>query len=339
MKRDTNLTRVVVLAVVIVAVVTLAVITISKYNQFRAQTQTGSKSEPNVSTTINNTREAIEDEAITFRGVRYVPRRGLETCLILGVDRTEKQIASGMTNGQADVLLLLVMDPRESRYRILQLNRDMVTQVNVLAPDGIVSGSLYKPLCLAHAYAHGEEMGCENTVNAVRWLLQDVPVDGYAALNLESVAALNDAVGGVTVTIRGDLTAVDPSFKDGATVTLDAEKAELFVRARMSLGQTNADRMQRQEQFMQAWMNTARTKSQQDTQFAMRLLQKLEPLMTTNMTEKRLSGIASDAGKYKNEGFLTIDGEYRTVDGFHYYYADEESLMETVIELFYQAEE
>jgi hypothetical protein len=70
----------------------------------------------------------------------------------------------------------------------------------------------------------------------------------------------------------------------------------------------------------------------------MRLLQRLEPLLTTNLTEKRLSSIASDAGKYENGGFLTIDGEYRVVDSFHYCYAYEESLMETVIELFYQAE-
>ena len=36
---------------------------------------------------------------------------------------------------------------------------------------------------------------------------------------------------------------------------------------------------------------------------------------------------------------MEADGEYREVDGFQYFYADQESLMETVIELFYQPEE
>lgn len=338
MKRDTNLARIVVLAVVILAVLTLAVITAAKLFQFRAQTD--SPPGPTSSTTTDNTRQALEDDAIYYNGVRYVPRRGIESYLILGVDRSEAQIASGVSNGQADVLLLLVLDPRESRYRILQLNRETVTQVNILGQDCSVAATLFKPVCLAHAYASGSEAGCENTVHSVRWLLQDMPIDGYAAMNLESIGVLCDAVGGVRVTIQSDLTAADPSFVEGATVTLDAVTAERFVRARMAVGETNnLNRMGRQVQFMRAWLDTARAKSQQDAKFAMRLLERLQPALTTDLTEKRLSGIASDAGKYDNEGFLTIEGEYRTVDGFQYFYADENSLMETVIELFYQAEQ
>ena len=328
-----------VMAVVILAVAVLAVITVIKLGQFRAASAKGQEGQGNTAVT-EQTRQALEEgDVLTYKGTRYVRRRGLETCLILGVDRTEAQIASGMTNGQTDVLLLLVMDPRESRYRILQLNRDMVSLVDILSPDGSVSASLYKPLCLAHAYASTPEMGCENTVRSVRYLLQDTPIDGYAAMSLEAIGALCDAVGGVTVTIRSDLTAADPSFKEGATVTLDARTAEKFVRARMEVGESNnANRMERQMQFLRAWLETAKSKSAQDAQFAMGLLRRLEPQLTTNMTEKRLSGLAADAGKYENEGFLTIGGEYRTVDGFQYFYADEESLMDTLLELFYQAE-
>lgn len=338
MKKDTHLARIVVLAVAILAVLTLAVITISKYSQFRAQT--GAQSDRPRSATTDSTKSALEDTAIVYKGVRYVQRRGIESYLILGVDRTEAQIASGITNGQADVLLLLVLDPYESRYRILQINREAVTQVNILSQDGSVAAMLYKPVCLAHAYAHTPESGCENTVRAVRYLLQDMPIDGYAAMNLEAIGVLCDAVGGVSVKIESDLTAADPSFTEGATVTLTAETAESYVRARKNIGEANnLNRMERQAQFMRVWLNTARAKTQQDTKFAMDLLQRLKPALTTDLTEKRLSGLASDAGKYENQGFLTIDGVYRTVDGFQYYYVDEENLMETIIELFYQAEQ
>ena len=174
MKRESNLARIAVIAVVIVAVLTLAVITISKLVQFRENTQ-----EPTAKNTptpiTEQTRTALEDgDVLIWKGVRYVRRRGVESYLILGVDRTEKQIETGVTNGQADVLLLLVLDPRESRYRVLQLNRDMMTLVDVLTPGGSVSTQMFRPLCLAHAYATGSEFGCENTVRSVRWLLQDM---------------------------------------------------------------------------------------------------------------------------------------------------------------------
>ncbi len=341
MKRDTNLTRLAVAVVAVLAVAVLAVVTIVKLGQFRAKAQPQPTENSQQSAVTEQTRQALEeDEILIWKGVRYERRKALETYLILGVDRTDEQIAAGLENGQADVLLLLVIDPRESRYRVLQINRDTVSQVAVMSPSGYISSRLFKPLCLAHAYASGPEQGCENTVNSVRYLLQDTPIDGYAAMNLEAIAELNAAVGGVTVTIPSDMTSVSASFQEGAAVKLDEKTAEIFVRARMSLGETdNSKRLERQKQFMQAWLDTAKTKAQQDPQFAMKLLQKLEPLLTTNLTEKRLSGIASDADKYENEGFLTITGEYRIVDGFHYFYADEESLMETVIELFYQAAE
>ena len=338
MKKDTNLARVVVLAVVIVAVLTLAVITVAKLLRFREANAPEAQGGQVSAAVSEQTRLAIEDEAVVFHGVRYVPRRGVEAYLILGVDRTEAQRASSFIKGQADVLLLLVLDPRESRYRVLQLNRDAVAPVDILSPDGTVSATLYKPLCLAYAY--GASICGENTARSVRRLLQDVPIDGYAALSLESIGVLNDAVGGVTVKIESDLTAADPSFVEGATVTLDATTAERFVRSRMSLGETNNEnRMGRQIQYMRAWLDTARARTQQDAKFAVQLLERLKPILETDLSEKRLSGIASDAGNYENEGFLTISGEYREVDGFQYFYADQESLMETIIELFYQPEE
>ncbi len=340
MKRESNPALVAVIAVVIVAVLTLVVITVSRLAQFRENAQTPTAENTPAPITEQTKLALEEDDVLLWKGVRYVRRKGVESYLILGVDRTEKQIESGVTNGQADVLLLLVLDPRESRYRVLQLNRDMMTLVDVVSPGGSVSSQLFRPLCLAHAYATGSEFGCENTVRSVRWLLQDMPVDGYIGLNLESIGTIADAVGGVTVTIGEDLTAADPAFTKGATVTLDAETAERFVRARMNVGEdNNLNRLDRQKQFMNAWLNTAKGKLRQDPQFAVRFLEALRPTMTTDLTDNRLSTIASDVGKYENGGFLNIDGEYKTESGYHYCYADEESLMETVIELFYQAEQ
>jgi len=342
MKKETNPALRIAAIVLACAVLALAIYTVTRYLRFRA----GQPAEPDppVSTAevpahiTAQTRGALEDSGtVVWKGTRYVPRKGIEAYLIMGVDRSEAQIASGVVNGQADVLLLLVLDVPNRSYRILQFNRDTVTQVHILNGDGSISATLFKPICLAHAYGKSPVAGCENTVTSVEFLLGDVPISGYAAVSLESVGTLNDAVGGVTVTIDRDLTGADPAFTEGATVRLNAKTAERFVRARMDVGDDdNLNRMGRQMQYMRAWLETARTKSQEDAQFALRLLQRLEPVMTTDMTEKRLSGLAADAAAYENGGFVTIDGEYRMTDGFNLYYPDGDSLMDTVLALFYE---
>ena len=346
MKRDNHSALRIAVIVLSCAVLALAIYTVSRYLQFRSEAAAVPTDDPTVSAEApahitELTRSFLEDgDSIDWNGVRYTPRRGVEAYLIMGVDRSEAQIASGMTNGQAAVLLHLALDVRAQRYQILQLNRDTVSQVHILNQDGSISATLFKPLCLAHAYAKDPVAGCENTVTSVEYLLGDVPISGYAAVSLESIAALNDAVGGVTVTIDRDLTAVNPAFTKGATVTLDTKTAEAYVRARMAVGdENNLNRMARQVNYMRAWLDTAKTKSRQDAQFAMRLLKKLQPIMTTDMTEKRLSVLAGDAATYENGGFLTIDGEYRMVNGYNLYYADSDSLMQAVLELFYEAKE
>jgi anionic cell wall polymer biosynthesis LytR-Cps2A-Psr (LCP) family protein len=190
-KRRNPVWRLALTAVVILTVAVLLAVTVVKLLQFRGTDRTqGAQTAQNAGLT-EQTRQALEENgALLYKGVRYVHRAGLETYLILGVDRTESQIASGVGNGQSDVLLLLVIEPRESRYRVLQINRDLVSQIAVLSPSGYVSSTMFKPICLAHAYASTPEQGCENTVNAVRYLLQDEPIDGYICMNLESIGAL-----------------------------------------------------------------------------------------------------------------------------------------------------
>ncbi len=49
-------------------------------------------------------------------------------------------------------------------------------------------------------------------MRAVEYLLSGAALDGFIALDLRSIGVLNDAVGGITVTIDKDLTGAHPSF-------------------------------------------------------------------------------------------------------------------------------
>lgn len=80
----------------------------------------------------------------------------------------------------------------------------------------------------------------------------------YVALNMNAVAMINDAVGGVTVTVPEDMTQVDPSFAEGAAVTLTGDQALKFTRYRDTEKDfSNNSRMERQKQYLVNFMGQA----------------------------------------------------------------------------------
>lgn len=281
-------------------------------------------------------RPDLTEETLELDGVTYARRRRVESYLILGVDRTEAQIRSGSNPGQADLLLLLVLDAADSSFRVLPLNRDTMTQVIVLSPDGSMSNGRFEPICLSHSYGTGGLDSCLNTVRSVEYLLSGAEIDGVIALDLQSIGLLNDAVGGITVTIDKDLTGAHPSFTPGARVTLDAETAEAYVRARVLVGEDdNLSRMDRQMDYMNAWVKKARGLGEKQL---MALLEQIEAICVTDLTEKRLSSIADSVQKYENRGFLFLDGEYVQGIAFNEFHADPVGVRDMVLELYYAAE-
>jgi len=280
-------------------------------------------------------RPALEEDTITYEGVTYKRKSRVESYLILGVDKTEEQRKTGQA-GQADVLLLLVLDAEQQAYRILNINRDTVTQITVLSPDGSISSEKFEPICLSHAYGTGGPESCENTVRSVEYLLAGIKPDGYIALDLTAIGVLNDAVGGVTVTVDKDLTAMHPALKKGATVKLDAASAEAYVRARMYVGEEdNLSRMNRQVGYMTAWFRQAQALGEQRL---IGLLDSIEEVCVTDLTEKRLAAVADIAMKYENLGFCALDGEYVRTVSFNEFHADDDSVTQMILELFYTAE-
>jgi len=266
----------------------------------------------------------------------YTRKKHVESYLLLGVDKTAEQLDSGLYLGQADVLLLLVMDRDEATYHLLQINRDTSAYITVLGGDGDITAEKFGPICLAYGQGTGGLDSCENVVRSVEYLLADVTVDGVIALRLDALGVLNDAVGGVTVTVEQDMTAADPALKAGATVKLDAATAERYVRARMILGEDdNQKRMERQTNYMAAWVRAAKTL---DSRQLVALLETIQETCLTDLTEKRLSGLADDLRGYENGGFVTIDGHYEQGEAFKEFRADDESILEAVLQLYYTQE-
>ena len=206
--------------------------------------------------TTNDHRTAAELKEITYKGKNYRQRPDLESYLFLGIDVMGPAVGtqSYVAGGQADTQILLVLDNAAKTWQLLQINRDSMVEVPVLSMMGTVAYTIKQQIALAHAYGNGREQSCENNVLAVSMLLDDQPIDGYFSLNMGGVGILVDLIGGVTLTVTSDFSAIDPSLVEGETITLNGEQAFEYVRTRKDVDdQTNLARMARQRQFLTAF--------------------------------------------------------------------------------------
>ena len=94
----------------------------------------------------------VDGREITYyNGTAYARREDLETVLLLGVDKFEGETPEGyINNQQADFLLLLVMDKQHETCTPIQLNRDTMTQIQILGVTGEPAGTFTGQLALAH---------------------------------------------------------------------------------------------------------------------------------------------------------------------------------------------
>lgn len=267
-------------------------------------------------------------------------KRELTNLLLIGVDWAEMDspAASGRYAGQADFLLLLTFDKKNRTISTLQIDRDTMTDIRVYGPFGEYTGIRETQICLSHAYGATAAENCENTVWAASRLLGNIPVDGYLALDMSAITALNDALGGVTVTLEEDFSALDPQMVRGATIALQGKQAETFVRGRTGVGDgTNAARMKRQKAFMQKAGDLIAEGLERDSGFAGTLLDALSGHMTMNVTRGWLINKAYESSGYRRTETRTLAGTHALgADGFTEFRADTDALNDLLTASFFE---
>lgn len=277
-----------------------------------------------------------EKPDITYNGITYSPKQQVEAYLLMGIDVTGPVTSTpgAYNGGQADALFLLVLDNEAKTWQMLRLNRDSMVDVPVLDLRGGVIGYEHQQLALAHAYGDGTNNSCQNTVDAVSMLLGGAVIDGYAALNMDGIAIVNDAIGGVTVTITSDFTAVDPSLVEGETITLNGQQAFEFVRTRKDVDdQTNLARMERQRIYLEAMKPQLMALS--DTE-VVQVMEAANDYLVSNIGSQTVLDLAEKLKDYQELPELTIEGENTIEDGHWAYILDEASLQQVILQLFYQ---
>lgn len=280
---------------------------------------------------------APEQSALTYKNKEYPLKEHLHTVLLIGTDGTERyEKKEGLLQdyynySQADFLVLLVQDTQANTTEVIQLNRDTMTDVPWLDVIGNYGGTEFRQLCLAFNSGDGGRASCLNTVDAVSSLLFDAPIQHYIQIPMSAIPVVNNLVGSVPVEIPEDLTMVDPAFIEGATVYLNGDQAEKFIRARMSLeNDTNLARMSRQRIYLDGFRKQAQKAFDSESEFALKLVEKLGEYLQSDLTAQQLSDLVQSLDQGQVSPIRTADGELIAGTEHYEFFVDEDSLWEIV---------
>lgn len=267
----------------------------------------------------------------------YFPRQDITVIMLLGIDGHGTMESSGYfrNDTRSDMVALLILDQQNETYSVLCLNRDTMVNIPVLGMGGKQAGSLYGQLALSYSYGDGLEESCENTRKTVSEFLGGILIDHYIAVTMDGIPIFNDAVGGVTVNVTDDFSAVDSTIPKGQ-VTLMGMQAKHFIQTRWEVGnQLNISRMERQKVYMEGFVESLRAKVASGDSFVRKLYEDLSPYMVTDCSVTVLSNLLQDCGDYTQAEIVSPEGENVLGEQFYEFYVDQDKLQDLVIRLFY----
>lgn len=258
-----------------------------------------------------------DDPTITLGVSDYTYKDDITNYLVIGTDHSGsygKNVSKDDYHGEmADFLMVISVNDTDQTYTFLPINRDTMTTVYLMTTDGESNASADEQICTAHWYGGNEDQSCQNTVRAVSDFLGGLPIKGYYCLSMDSIKELNHAVGGVTVTVQGDFSQVDKSLVEGQTITLSDDQAFTYVHERLGMqdDNTNAARMNREQDFLDGFISQARAKIKENPSFANDLYDDLRENSVTDLTGNQVSRLINSFATKDNKGSLHIEGDYR----------------------------
>ena len=285
----------------------------------------------------------LKEGQILLEGQVYEYNQDIITFLCLGVD-SHSGIAKTKTPGeagQADALILVVMNPKTEEIRLININRDSMVEIETYDTAGVYAGKEFGQITLQYAYGDGREKSCELMEKAVSDLFYQIPIHGYVAMDIGAIAALNDAVGGVEVTVTEDVAVYMPQWNVGSKVILQGEEALYFVRHRAAeskeLG-TNVRRIERQKEFMAGFLQKAREKAKGDISFLLSLYGKIQKHLITSISLDEMMYLTQLVFQcdFSLDSMIGMSGEQVMGEKNEEFHVDNKALKQMVIDVFYE---
>lgn len=290
---------------------------------------------------IENAQVSVTNKGhtVTYNGKEYAFNEDMTSILCIGVDRYELGVDSG-TGGQADAIYMIALDTVTGKTKIIAIPRDIVTDIGIYSPQGEYLRTEKQQLCLAYAYGDGKKTSCLNTTTAVSRLFYQLPINSYYAINASAIAELNDAVGGVTVTMT-DSTFYDINHVrhfEGETITLYGQNAHYYVRQReVAHLDSSTTRMNHQINYLKAFTSKTLQMTKEDITTPIALYNIIAENSETNLTPATITAFATTvvSSGISNIDFVTVPGELISGGTYAEYVVDEAGLYELILDTYY----
>ena len=322
-----------ILAVIVIILVALLGIGYFLWQQTQGVMKTGTSEEQSETAST-----AADQNTVEYEGNTYKYNDHLSNYLFMGIDSTEEvsEMESQQDAGQADSIYVVSLDRATEQVQVLSIPRDTITEIEVFNPSGTSLGMTDNHINLQYAYGDGKEESCELMKTAVSKLLHDLPIQGYYSMNISGISEIGKLVGDVEIVVPDDsLEEYDPYFKEGATVVINGDNVEEFLRYRDSgKSQSALERQQRQKTYLKALVPKLQEKTQTNSSFVGDLLDDIQPYTVTNMGNDVFVKLLNAAGNSTLET-QTVPGE--GVEGQYYdeYHVDDDALYKLILSMFY----
>lgn len=291
----------------------------------------------------------IEGHFIVYNGKEYRYKEDVINILCMGIDKhnsMSEERAPGVF-GFADANYLLSIDTKAGTVKIIAISRDTMLEVKAVDDDGNVVGTKEMQLCYQYCYGKTMKQSSELSVEAVSKLFYLLPIQRYCAVNMEAIPVINDAVGGVDITVLEDVVLKDMmdektgeprKLKKGEKLHLEGQLALEYIRERdQNISGSNLRRIERQKQYITEFYKQGKEKIAKDLTIPVKVFEELKDKMSTNLTTDditylvpELLNMSVDVDDIQMVPGEQIKGEYVE------YYVDQEALKKMVIENFYE---
>ena len=296
-----------------------------------------------MSKSVDGVKVQNKGDLVIYKGHKYQYNENITNILFMGVDKENldsKESKLKMRGaGQADTIFVAAVDTSTGKVTLVNVPRDIMTYVRSYDKNGKYDGKKLRQICLAYAYGDGKKKSCENVAYAVSEVLYGVPIQSYMSIDLSAISVLNDAVGGVTVTIPEDLAQMMPNqFSAGSTVTLNGKQALSFVRSRdTAIDFSNNLRMARQKTYLLNFAQTAIEKMKSDMGLPARLYHELSGKMVTDIDLNDAVYLATKglSMSFSEDDIVTLQADAQRGTVYDEMYVDDQALYELILNTFY----
>lgn len=280
---------------------------------------------------------------IRYDGKTYAYNSNLLTFLVLGIDSMDEvhEAEDGLSGGQSDAMFFLILDPDNKDIKIIAINRNTMTDIDVYNEEGVYVGTGEAQICLQHGFGDGLEESCVRTVKTVKNLFHELPINGYISINMGAIPTVNDTVGGVTLKVEYDLPAAGQyrSLRKGDTVTLSGDDAYWYTQHRDINDDFSAnERLERQLQYLIELIPALQDKVKEDPKSIASVYNALSPYMVTDIGLNEAVYLGNEAAQYSFDSANIYQMKGESIigrSGFEEFIYDEDGLYDLIIDVFY----